>query len=120
MPGFALFVPTVIMILLAIQWGGSRYSWGSATIIGLFCGFGGLLLVFMYWQWRKGDEASIPPNIIAQRTVLASAMTGAFSMGALQLMVVRTDESHVGLSRRSLQSLLDLTRSVPPFALSFC
>jgi hypothetical protein len=35
-------------------------------------------------------------------------------------MVVRTDESHVGLSRRSLQSLLGLTRSVPPFALSFC
>lgn len=80
-------MPTVIMILLAITWGGSRYPWNSATIIGLFCGFGGLLLVFMYWQWRKGDEASIPPRIIAQRTVLASALTGALTMGALQLMV---------------------------------
>jgi MFS family permease len=33
--GFAAFIPTIVMLLLAFQWGGSEYSWSSPVIIGL-------------------------------------------------------------------------------------
>ena len=34
--GFAIFAPAAIQFLLALQWGGTKYRWDSATTIGLF------------------------------------------------------------------------------------
>ncbi|MCJ1245728.1 hypothetical protein MMC30_002932 [Trapelia coarctata] len=82
LPGFALFSPAVIMLLLALQWAGHTYAWNSATVIGLLCGFAGLILIFMAWQWRQQDEASIPPGTFLQRTVFCGALTTFLSMGA--------------------------------------
>jgi hypothetical protein len=45
--GFSLFTPTTIQLILALQWGGIKFSWNSATVIGLFCGASGNLLVFL-------------------------------------------------------------------------
>ncbi len=86
LPGFALFVPAVIMLLLALQWGGEKYAWRSATIIGLFCGFAVLVPIFCLWQKHEQDEASIPPSIFMQRTVFSSAILGWFAFGGLQLV----------------------------------
>lgn len=86
LPGLALFAPAVIMLLLALQWGGEKYAWRSATIIGLFCGFAGLVPIFCLWQKHQQDEASIPPSIFMQRTVFSSAVLGWFAFGGLQLV----------------------------------
>lgn len=86
LPGFALFVPAVIMLLLALQWGGEKYAWRSATIIGLLCGFVVLAPIFILWQKREQDEASIPPSIFMQRTVFSSAILSWFAFGGLQLV----------------------------------
>lgn len=74
------------MLLLALQWGGEKHEWNSATIIGLLCGFVILTPVFCLWQWHKQDEASIPPRIFLQRTVFSSAVVGWFAFGGLQLV----------------------------------
>lgn len=79
--GAALFIPSIVMVLLAIQWGGNEYAWGSATIIGLLCGFAALLSVFAWWQTEMGDDAMIPPRIMTQRTVLFGCVTGGFLLG---------------------------------------
>ena len=55
-PDFCLFAPAVIMLLLSLQWGGEKYPWNSATIIGMLCGFGGLIVLFMARQWHEQDE----------------------------------------------------------------
>ncbi|KAL7953842.1 major facilitator superfamily domain-containing protein [Trichoderma compactum] len=81
--GASLFIPAILMALLALQWGGSTYPWKSATIIGLFLGFGGLCVVFVIWQVYKGEEAMLPVSILVNRTVAFSSLTLAFAYGAI-------------------------------------
>lgn len=81
--GFAIFAPMMVMFLLALQWGGSKYTWGSATIIGLFCGAAGTLPLFLYWEYRKGDAAMIPLSIIRQRIPALAMMNMFFMSGTI-------------------------------------
>lgn len=78
--GFALFAPASIMFLLALQWGAADYGWSSSQVIGLFCGAGATAIVFLVWEWRVGDNAMIPLNIIGQRVVWASCLNFALLM----------------------------------------
>jgi hypothetical protein len=79
--GFLLFAPTAIMFLLALEWGGTKYSWSSGTVIGLFCGSAGMLLVFFAWEYKRGDTAMIPLSMLKIRIVWCSSLT-QFFMGA--------------------------------------
>lgn len=78
--GFALFAPASIMFLLALQFGASEYSWNSREVIGLLCGAGALMLVFLAWEWRTGDDAMIPLGLVARRVMWCSSLTSAFLM----------------------------------------
>jgi MFS family permease len=57
-PGFTLFTPAIIMLLLALDWGGVTYKWTSSTIIGLFCGAGGAWIMFLLWERTQGEGVS--------------------------------------------------------------
>src|ERR1700761_2303353 len=85
--GAFLFTPSIIMVLLALQWGGNEYPWKSATIIGLFCGFGALSLVFVAWQLHKGDGAMIPLQLLTRRTVISSSLTSMCVFGSLFVVI---------------------------------
>ncbi|KAJ5969659.1 hypothetical protein N7501_005907 [Penicillium viridicatum] len=85
--GAVLFAPAIIMIFLALQWGGTEYAWKSATIIGLFIGGAGLGVVFALWQIRKGDDAMIPPRLISERTMFFSCFSEFFAMGAVYISI---------------------------------
>ena len=79
--GFALFAPATIQCLLALEWGGTRYPWNSATIIGLFVGAGGTLIVYGLWEHRVGSSAMIPLATIRQQIVWSSCLATFFSFG---------------------------------------
>jgi MFS family permease len=85
--GAFLFMPSIFMLLLALQWGGNEYPWKSATIIGLFCSFGGLFLAFVGWQVYKGDSAMIPLQLLGRRTIIASSLTSFFVFGSLFVVI---------------------------------
>ncbi|KAI1499758.1 putative MFS multidrug transporter [Biscogniauxia marginata] len=72
LPGFALFAPAAIMLLLALQYGSEGMPWGSATIIGLLCGAVATGIVFLIWESRIGDRAMIPFSMIKKRVVWTS------------------------------------------------
>ncbi|KAF5878853.1 putative mfs multidrug transporter protein [Botrytis fragariae] len=74
--GFILFTPTIISFLLALEWGGSSYPWSSATIIGLFCTSFILFLLFLYWEYRLGENAMIPLDMLKKRIVNLVLSTG--------------------------------------------
>ena len=76
--GFLLFSPTLVMFLLALEWGGSTYPWNSTIIIGLFCGSAGSLALFLVWEYKKGASAMIPFEMIKQRAIYSASLTSFF------------------------------------------
>lgn len=56
-------------------------------IIGLFCGAGGLFLVFAAWQSYKGDGAMIPFKLLARRTIIANCLTSFGVFGSLFVVI---------------------------------
>ncbi|OKL56681.1 hypothetical protein UA08_08251 [Talaromyces atroroseus] len=83
--GFFLFVPVAVMLLMALEWGGSEYAWNGATIIGLFCGAGAMAIVFFLWEYYVGDDAMIPFSLIRHRTVWSSCLVMWFLFGAMMV-----------------------------------
>ena len=73
--GFALFAPTTVMFLLALEWGSTEHGWSSPIVIGLFAGSGATLILFSLWEWHVGGEkALIPFHVVKRRIVLASTI----------------------------------------------
>lgn len=81
--GFGLFAPAATMLLLALQFGGNEFAWSSAQIIGLFCGSGAMFIVFLVWDYYRGDMALIPFSMVRIRTVWASCMVFLFFSGQM-------------------------------------
>ncbi|KAJ5293876.1 hypothetical protein N7508_008697 [Penicillium antarcticum] len=85
--GTSLFLPAIICLLLALQWGGTTYPWSNWRIILLFCFFGALILLFVFVQWTQQEYATVPPRIFFKRTVWSSALF-SFCLGAAFLCSV--------------------------------
>ena len=81
--GFTIFAPASIMFLLALQYGGNEYAWNSATVIGLLCGAAATFVIFLSWEYRKGDDAMIPFSMISQKILWSASVTMFFFLGAL-------------------------------------
>ena len=78
------FIPAVVMLLLALQWGGDgskEHAWNSATIIGLFCGAGVSLILFLIWEHYQGDDAMLPLKFFRDLTIIASCLYGFALLG---------------------------------------
>ncbi|EFY96681.1 MFS transporter [Metarhizium robertsii] len=85
--GTFFFVPSVICLLLALQWGGSTYAWGSWRIILLLVMFGLAALAFAVVQVQMPETAALPVRLIKQRTVLAGTFYMLFLAGGMMLVV---------------------------------
>lgn len=79
--GTGLFIPSIVMVLLALQWGGNTYPWKSGKIVGLFLGFAGGLACFITWQLYRDEDAMIPIALLMRRTVVFSSLTILLAMG---------------------------------------
>ncbi|KAI3402167.1 hypothetical protein diail_96 [Diaporthe ilicicola] len=85
--GTFFFIPCVVCLLLALQWGGSTYAWASWRVILLFVLFGVLGMAFAAVQTFMPDTASIPPRIIKQRTVFFANSFTFFIAGSMLMLV---------------------------------
>ncbi|KAK4546220.1 hypothetical protein LTR36_002357 [Oleoguttula mirabilis] len=79
--GTIVFLPMIVCLLLALQWGGSKYPWHNGRIIALLVIFALLLIVFCAIQVWKKDNATVPLRVLRQRSVGAGAWFGA-TLGA--------------------------------------
>lgn len=85
--GTALFLPAIICLLLALQWGGSKYEWQNGRIIALLVIFGLLTIGFVFIQWWKQENATVPPRVFLNRNVWGSAWFGAMLGAAFFVLV---------------------------------
>ena len=85
--GTLAFLPAIVCLLLALQWGGSKYAWHNGRIIALLVLFGVFISAFIVIQFWKGETATLPPRIIKQRSV-AGACWFSFATGAAFLLFV--------------------------------
>ncbi|PQE19073.1 MFS multidrug transporter protein [Rutstroemia sp. NJR-2017a BBW] len=81
--GFGLFAPAIVQFLLALEWGGITYPWSSSHVIGLFVGSFFTLLLFLYREYRVGDEAMIPFSMVKILPVWTSCLVYMLSMGVV-------------------------------------
>jgi predicted MFS family arabinose efflux permease len=90
--GTVVFMPAIICLLLALQWGGTSYPWNNWRIIMLFVFFGVLITAFLYIQHLRQDQATVPPRIFFKRSVWSSAFysfcVGAAFLGAVYYLPI--------------------------------
>ncbi|KAL1588251.1 hypothetical protein WHR41_03095 [Cladosporium halotolerans] len=85
--GTLVFLPMIVCLLLALQWGGSKYPWSNGRVIALLVVFAVLLIVFIGIQVWKKENATVPPRILRQRTVGAGAWFAAMIGAAFFILV---------------------------------
>ncbi|KAK4502565.1 hypothetical protein PRZ48_005991 [Zasmidium cellare] len=85
--GELFLLPSIICLLLALQWGGAQYAWSNGRIIALFVVFGVTLLAFITVQILRPNTATIPPRLLKNRTIVAG-MFYTFCMASMMMLAV--------------------------------
>jgi Major Facilitator Superfamily len=85
--GTLVFIPAIVCLLLALQWGGSKYAWKDGRIIACLVLFVVLSVAFVWIQHWRQENATVPPRIFCQRSILAAAFFG-FCVGSAFLLLV--------------------------------
>jgi len=85
--GTICFLPGVITLLLALQWGGSTYPWHNGRVIALFIISGLLLISFVVIQIWKQEQATVPPRVFKNRNVWGSAWFGGCLGAAFFILI---------------------------------
>jgi MFS family permease len=81
--GFITFVPSIISLLLALEWGGTTYPWSNANVVALLVVFSVLLACFMAAQLWLQDGGTVPPRIARQRSVACAMWYSLANGGAV-------------------------------------
>jgi hypothetical protein len=78
--GNMFLAPGLICLLLALQWGGTKYPWSSSRVIALLVVGPVLLVAFACTQWFQ-ENGTVPPRIVRQRSIAAGVFV-SFGIGA--------------------------------------
>jgi EmrB/QacA subfamily drug resistance transporter len=80
--GAALLAGATTSLLLACVWGGERYAWDSATILGLLGAFAGLSALLVVRVRRVADPI-VPLDLLRTRTVAVAGAAMFLATGTL-------------------------------------
>jgi hypothetical protein len=85
--GILFFVPSMVCLILSLQWGGSTYSWSAPKIIGLLVIFAVLFGMFVVVEIMTPETAMAPTRVVLNRSV-AGSMTFMFLLSGAMMSVV--------------------------------
>lgn len=85
--GTFFIVPSLICLILALQWGGSQYAWSSGRVVDLLVVFAVLWLCFVLVQIFMNRTATLPARIIRDRNIIAGQVYMFCHGGALMVLV---------------------------------
>jgi len=69
-----------VTLMLALNWGGTRYPWGSPMVVGL-CGASLLLWILFALRLKTAPEPLIPADVLANPVVAKGTLAACFGMG---------------------------------------
>ncbi|KAI6082491.1 MFS general substrate transporter [Hypoxylon rubiginosum] len=79
--GFAGVAAASTMFLIGLQWGGTKYPWNSATVIGLICGGVATFAAVGGWLAYKGESALLPLRLLKNRINIMITITSFVQSG---------------------------------------
>lgn len=85
--GTVLFVGATCCLFLALQWGGVKQPWFSGTIVLLLFAFGIAGIGWIYVQYRRGENATLPGRIVKMRSIAAGAISSFLMGGAFFILL---------------------------------
>lgn len=85
--GTLILIPSIICLLLALQWGGQQYSWSSGRVVALLVVFAVSIIGWTLLQYFEGENATIPWQVATQRSVASAALYIGFGSAAFMIMV---------------------------------
>lgn len=85
--GICFFVPSMVCLILALQWGGSTYFWSAPNIIGLLVSFAVLFVIFVVVEVLTPKTAMAPARLV-QNPSIAGSMTFMFLLSGGLMSVV--------------------------------
>jgi EmrB/QacA subfamily drug resistance transporter len=85
--GAVLMVGAALVLMLAMSWGGTRYPWLSAPILGLVAGSVALWLGFA-WRIARAPEPFIPLSVLREPVVGAVTASGFFGVGVITALSI--------------------------------
>ena len=98
--GAALMVSGTVTLLLALNWGGTRYAWASPHIVGLLAAAAILFALFV-WRLNVAPEPFVPLSIMRNRVVAYAIGCASLAYGtmiALSIYAPVYFETVLGLS----------------------
>ncbi|KUJ11674.1 putative MFS multidrug transporter [Mollisia scopiformis] len=83
--GLLGLIPGIVCLCLALQWGGTKYTWGNGRVVALLVLAFALLIFFALVQVWKPEQAIIAPRVFVQRSIAAGFWT-SICIGAHQTL----------------------------------
>jgi hypothetical protein len=80
-------VPGIVCLILALQWRGTTYAWGSGRVIVLLVIFAVLFAIFVGIQAWKKDDALVPVRIAVHRSIAAGALFTFPTAGSMIVII---------------------------------
>lgn len=117
--GTFLMVAGLVLVLLALTFGGNEFTWNSATVIVLFVVGGVVLLAFIGWNFLLSKEPLIEGKVVAVPQIVAGSLCACFSfmffMGLLNYLAIYFQFIH---NASAWQSGIDLLPFIITVSLS--
>ncbi len=88
-PGVVLMVAAAVALMLALDWGGTRYGWGSWPILSLFAASAALWVGFAL-RLLSAREPFIPLAILGGRITGTITAAAFFSIGTIIAITIYT------------------------------
>jgi len=85
--GGILLMASAVVFMLALNWGGNRFSWLSPTMLAMLGACIALALTFI-WHARRADEPFLPLSLIRGKVVPYAITAGSCAMGAMTALTV--------------------------------
>lgn len=87
LPEIMLLVAALICLVLALQWGGSKYPWNSGPIVAMLVVFAVLTVVVVGMQAFFPSMRTVPSSIINNRDIWFGALFAACTSAAMFVAV---------------------------------